>query len=133
MSVRLVFETRGKCQDLIARCKDDGIPFAINSPFCCANTNILVRQSKLKTEKSENNLRHCGENWLTTLKFSSLMEMTKMLSSFQRSMLAHKSSASKVEETESENQCSNLLRLEADKLLPLFHLICVFLVFLLKF
>ena len=26
--------------------KDDGIPFAFNSPFCCTNTNIIVRQSK---------------------------------------------------------------------------------------
>ena len=33
----------------------------------------------------------------------------------QRSTLADKSSASKIEETELENQCSNLLFLEADK------------------
>ena len=46
VSVRLVFETRAKCQDFIARYKDDGIPCAINSPFCCTNTNIIVRQSK---------------------------------------------------------------------------------------
>ena len=46
VSVRLVFETRAKCQDFIARYKDDGIPYATNSPFCCANTNIIVRQSK---------------------------------------------------------------------------------------
>ena len=43
--VRLVFETRAKCQDFIARYKDDGIPYEINSPCCCANTNIVVRQS----------------------------------------------------------------------------------------
>ena len=46
VSVRLVFETRGKCQDFVARHKDDGIPYAINSPFWCTNTNIIVRQSK---------------------------------------------------------------------------------------
>ena len=46
VSVRLVFETRAKCQDFIARYKDDGITCAINSPFCCTNTNITVRQSK---------------------------------------------------------------------------------------
>ena len=46
VSVRLVFETRAKCQDFIARCKIDGIPYAIDSPFCCTNTNIIVRQSK---------------------------------------------------------------------------------------
>ena len=45
-SVRLVFETRGKCQDLKARCMDDGMPYVINSPFCCTNTTITVRQSR---------------------------------------------------------------------------------------
>ena len=28
------------------RYKDDGIPFAINSPFCCTNSTITVRQSR---------------------------------------------------------------------------------------
>ena len=46
VSVRLAFETRGKCQDFVVRYKDDGIPNAINSPFCCANTTITVRQSR---------------------------------------------------------------------------------------
>ena len=44
VSVRLVFETRGKCQDFVARYKDYGIPYAINSPFCCTNSIITVRQ-----------------------------------------------------------------------------------------
>ena len=61
-----------------------------------------------------------------------LMEMTKVHSSFQRSMLTHESSALKIEETELENWCSNLLLLEADKRLPLLHLSCLFLVILLK-
>ena len=46
MSGRLVFETRAKCQDYVARHKDDGISFEIDSPFCCAKTTISVRQSK---------------------------------------------------------------------------------------
>ena len=133
-SVRLAFETRANCQDFIARYKDDGIPYAITVPPAVPiQISLSANPNQLKTERSENNLRLCGENWLTILKFSSLMEMTKVHSSSQRSMLAHKSSASKIEETELENQFSNLLRLEADKLLPLLHLICVFLVFLLKF
>ena len=45
-SVRLVFESRAKCQDFVARFKDDGIPFAINGPFCRTSTTITVRQSK---------------------------------------------------------------------------------------
>ena len=31
---------------LIDRYKDDGIPYSINSPFCSANTNMIVRQSR---------------------------------------------------------------------------------------
>ena len=41
-----MFETRAKCQYFVARYKDDGIPYEINSPFCCAKTTITVRQSK---------------------------------------------------------------------------------------
>ena len=36
VSARLVFETRAKCQDFVARFQDDGIAYEINSPFCCA-------------------------------------------------------------------------------------------------
>ena len=53
VSARLVFETRAKCQDFVARFQDDGtpygnygIPFEIDSPFCNAKTSIAVRQSK---------------------------------------------------------------------------------------
>ena len=46
MSARLKFETRTKCQDFVARYKDDGIPYEIDSPFCCAKTTITVRQSQ---------------------------------------------------------------------------------------
>ena len=51
VSVSLVFETRAKRQDFIARYLDDGIPCAINSPFCRARTNILVRQSKSNRDR----------------------------------------------------------------------------------
>ena len=46
MLVRLVFETRAKCQDFVARYKDDGIPCEIDSPFCGVKTTITVRQSR---------------------------------------------------------------------------------------
>ena len=46
VSVRLVFETRGKFQDFVVRYKDDGIQCAIDSPFCCTNTTITVRQAR---------------------------------------------------------------------------------------
>ena len=91
-----------------------------------------VNPDQLKTERLENNLRLRGKGWLNNLKFSFLMEMTRVFSSSQLSMLARKSSASKIAETELENQFSNLLRLEADKRLLLLHLICLFFVYHLK-
>ena len=41
-----MFETRAKCQDFVARYRDDGIPDEIDSPFCNSKTNIAVCQSK---------------------------------------------------------------------------------------
>ena len=40
-----VFETRAKCQEFVALFRDDGIPYEIEGPLCCAKT-ITVRQSK---------------------------------------------------------------------------------------
>ena len=55
--------------------------------------SLSVNPNQLKTESLEINLRLCGENPLTNLKFSSLKKMTKVLSLSQRLMLAQKSSA----------------------------------------
>ena len=92
----------------------------------CANPD------QLKTVRSEDNLCRCGTSWLTSLKFSFLMQMIKVYSSSPRSIPAHKSSASKIAEKDLENLFSNLLRLVADKRLHLLHLICLFLVFRMK-
>ena len=46
VSPRLVFETRAKCQDFVARKKEDGISHEIDGPFCNAKTVISVRQSR---------------------------------------------------------------------------------------
>ena len=86
--------------------------------------SLSANPNQLKTERLENNLRLCGEYWLINSNFSSPIEMTKVHSSSHRSTLAHMSSALKIEETELENQCSNLPLLEVDSCLPLFHLIC---------
>ena len=91
-----------------------------------------VNPDQLKTGRLENNLCRCGKSWLTSLEFSFLMQTTKVFLSSQRSMLVHKPSASKIAETELENQFSNLLRIVADKRLPLLHLICLYLVFRLR-
>ena len=55
VSVRL-FQTRGKCQDFIARKKDDVIHNAINSPFSRTSTAITMRQSRSIEDR---------ENWKT--------------------------------------------------------------------
>ena len=46
LSARLVFETRAKCQDSVARYKDDGISYEVDSPFCNVSTKVRDRQSK---------------------------------------------------------------------------------------
>ena len=75
---------------------------ASKQPSQSANPNLL------KTERSESNSRLCGECWLINSKFSSLMEMTKVPLLSLHSTPAHKSSASRIEETALENLCSNL-------------------------
>ena len=132
VSVRLAFETRGKCQDFVVRHKDDGIPNAINSPFCCASTTVTVRQSRSIEDRAiGKQFMPLWKEWADQLKVIFLMQMTKVYSSSPRSIPAHKSSASKIAETELEIQYSNLLHLVADKRLCLLHLICLSLVFLL--
>ena len=60
-TARLAFETGAKCQDFVARYKDDGIPCEIDSPFCCAKTTMTVRQAKsFEDRRSESNLRLGG-------------------------------------------------------------------------
>ena len=94
--------------------------------------SLSASPNQLKTERLENNLRLCGENWLKNSKSSFLRKITTVHSSSQHSVLAHMSSASKIAETGLENQCSNLLLLEIDQRSPLLHLICLFLVFRLR-
>ena len=42
----LYLKHESNVETFLAREEDDGIPYAIDSPFCCTNTNIIVRQSK---------------------------------------------------------------------------------------
>ena len=101
------------------------VPYAAPKQLSrCANPNHL------KTGRSESNSRPCGRFWPKSSKFSSLKEMTQVLSLSLRLTPVHKFLASRIEEMALENQCSNLPLLKADSCLPLFHLTCVFLVFL---
>ena len=80
VSVRLVFETRAKCQDFVARYRDDGIPNAIDSPFCCTNTKLIIVRQSQSIEDREIGKQFAPlwkSNRLTNSKFSSLMEMTE--------------------------------------------------------
>ena len=47
-SARIVLNTRALCQDLVARFKDDGLPYSVSSPFCIATSTMLVRQSRFQ-------------------------------------------------------------------------------------
>ena len=125
-SARLVFETRAKCHDFVADIKMMVSPMKLTVPSAVAKQlSRSANPNHLKTGRSESSLR-----WQINSKFSSLMEMTKVHLLSQRSTPAHKSSALKIEEIVLENPYSNLLLLEVDSCLPLLHLTCVFLVFL---
>ena len=106
LSVRLVFDTRGKYQDFVVRYKDDGILYTINSCFCCANTTITVRQSRSIED------REIGKQFVPLWK-----ELADELKVFFPDADDNdpKSSASKIAETALENQFSNLPHLVADK------------------
>ena len=91
--------------------------------------SLTANPNELKTERLENSLHLCGENWLTNSRFSSLMEMTKVHSFSQRSMLVHKPLASKIAETELEKPVFKLAPLDSGQTFTLLHLICQFLVF----
>ena len=90
-------------------------------------TSRSASPSHLKTGKSENDLRLCGECLADQLKILCLVPSLSL-----HLMPGHKSSALRIEETVLENLCSNLPLLEVDSCLPLLHLTCVFLVFLVK-
>ena len=87
--------------------------------------SLSANPNHLKTGRSESSLRLCGESWLTSSKFSSLIEMTKVHLSSQRSTPAHKFSALSIEETVFENLCSKSPLLEVDSCLLLLHLTCL--------
>ena len=134
LSARFVFETRAKCQDFVARYKDDGIPDAVESPFCISSTNIIVRSpNRSKTGESENDLRPCGKFWPKRSKISFLKEMIQVPSLSLHSTYDHKTSAPRILETAWENQFSNLLHLETNRCLILLLLTCAFLAFLMTY
>ena len=62
LSARLV---RAKCQDSVAGYKNDGIPYAIDSPFYNGRTNITVRQSKSLEDRAS--LESCVHKGTRTL------------------------------------------------------------------
>ena len=69
----------------LARFKEDDMPYEIDSP-----------SSHLKIRRLESNLCLCGESWPNSLKFCSLMVITKVFSLCLRSTSVHSFSASKI-------------------------------------
>ena len=125
VSARLVFETRAKCQDFVARYRDDGIPCEIDSPFCNAKPVISVRQSK------SIEVREIGKQFAPL--WEVLAEQLKILfpegdggGAFIVPALDARSQvlSIRIRETALENHCF----LEADSCLLLLQLTCVFLV-----
>ena len=115
-SARLVFETRAKCQDFVARYRVGGFPHEIDSPCCSAKTAFSVRQSNsLEDREIGKQFAPLWECWPNSSKFSSLKVMAQVHLLSLRSTPAHKFSESRIEETALENQCSNLSLLEADR------------------
>ena len=54
-------------------------PMRLTVPFAASKQlSLSAYPNQLKTERLENNLRLCGVSWLTSSKFSSLIEMTKV-------------------------------------------------------
>ena len=98
VSVRLFFLKHKPNVKTIAR-YTDGISYAINSPFCCTNT--ARRSTSLEDQEIGKQFAFLWRVLADQL--SSLMEMTKVHSSSQRS-----SSALKIEGTAFEHLCSNL-------------------------
>ena len=78
-SARLVFETRAKCQDFVARHNDDGVPYEVDSSFCNIKAQYwCVNPSHQKTEKLGDVLHRFGKFWFQNYKKSSLAEMLRM-------------------------------------------------------
>ena len=69
-SARLVFETRARCQEFVARFKDDGLPCSVCSPFC--NTPrarfLFVHLDHHNGERSVDGLHRSGKFVATKLR-----------------------------------------------------------------
>ena len=105
------------------------VPFAVSkNNYCCPP--IQINRGPRDWQAICSLVEGCR---LTNSNFSSIMEMTKVLLSSKRSILAHKSSSFKIEDAGLENLCSSLPPSEVDKLFfTMLHPTSVFLVSLLK-
>ena len=111
---RIVFDTRGKCQDCLARFKDDGLAYSVNSPFFVSPRVqfLFVNLDHQNGERSVDVLHRFGKLWLQSYKKFSLSMTPKPLTLFQPLISEHKFSTCMTVETELENQFSGLPQLE---------------------
>ena len=132
LSARLVFETRAKCQDFVARFKNDGVShMMLTAPFATLVPLYLFAEPNYqRTEKSGDILHHFGKFWHQSYKTFSPTRMPKVTSLFQPLMYEHKSLAFTIAETGLENQCSSLPHSDKNNCSMSLLLICVNLKFL---
>ena len=106
-------------------------PLQLTVPYAApVQLSQCVNPDQLKTERSENNLRLCGENWLNQLKV--LFPDRDDEGACSIPALDTGSPILSIKDRRNGIGFSNLPRLVADKRLLLLHLICLFLVFRLK-
>ena len=89
-SAQLVFEKRAECQEFVARFKDDGLTYKVDSLFCNTSATILVRQSKSPEDREIG--RRFKPPWEVLAK--------KKILDKDALMYEHKSSAYTIAETE---------------------------------
>ena len=132
VSVRLVLKHKPDVKTLLLDIRMMVSPMELTVPSAApVQLSLSANPDHLKTETSVNNLRPCGEDYQISSEFSSLMEMTKVHLSSQRSKTRSQVLSIKDRRNGIGKLCSNVSPLKADKLLLWSHLICLFLVFLL--
>ena len=129
----LVLETRAKCQDFVARYKDDGILYESESTFSDTSTNITVRQSKSIEDREIGRFAPLGKVLSTKLQEVFPKRDAKDTFIVPKLTSVHKSSVFWTAGTGCENWFSNLHHPDTNICLTLLHLACAILVFLMMY
>ena len=111
-SAGLVFDTRAKCQDFIARFFKDGLQYSFDSLFVIPRAQVLyVNQNHQNGARLVDALLHCAKFGLVSYKKFSLKMKAMVHAWSQPTTSVHKSSTCLIEDLGLEYQCSGLPRL----------------------